>query len=260
MAWTMKANIQGPSGPAGDDGQEVSLRINGANIEWRLGTGTWNVLVPLSTITGPAGEDGKSVSIEGSVANASALPTGLGVGDAGKGYITTNDGHLHVWDGDSFVDVGTVRGPEGPQGLPGNDGADGDDGLNIELRNTGSAIEWRLGTGSWTNLINLTAITGPAGSPGTPGTNGLEVSLQNNGTDIQWRLGTGSWQTLVALAALKGAKGDPGNDGATGATGPAGVRGSKWFTGNGVPGTLAGAMTGDFYLDRDSGTVYELEV
>lgn len=260
MAWTMKANIQGPQGPSGDDGQEVTLRINGANIEWRLGTGTWNILVPLSTITGPAGEDGKSVSIEGSVVNAAALPTGLGVEDSGKGWITTNDGHLHVWDGDSFVDVGTVRGPEGPAGADGADGADGDDGLNIELRNTGSAIEWRLGTGAWTNLINLTAITGPAGAPGDDGADGLEVSIQNNGTEIQWRLGTGTWQGLVALAALKGDQGIQGIQGIQGTPGVAGARGTKWFSGNGVPGTVAGAATGDFYLDRVSGTVYELEV
>ena len=260
MAWTMKANIKGPQGFPGNDGQDVTLRVNGGNIEWRLGTDSWNILVPLATITGPAGEDGKSVTIVASVPTANDLPTGLGSGDAGKGYITSDDGHLHVWSGATFTDVGTVRGPAGPAGSDGQDGADGDDGLSVELRNTGSVIEWRRGTGSWATLYTLAAITGPAGAPGVAGTNGLEVSIQNNGTDIQWRLGTGSWQTLVALASLKGAKGDPGVDGATGPAGATGARGSKWFTGNGVPATLPGAMTGDFYLDRDSGTVYELEV
>lgn len=286
MAWTMKANIMGPQGPGGADGQNVSLRVANGNIEWRLGTGSWQTLVPLSTITGANGADGKSVTIVGTVANAAALPTGLGAADAGKGYITSNDGHLHVWSGTAFTDVGTVRGPVGPAGADGAAGTDGDDGLSVELRNTGSVIEWRQGTGAWATLYTLAAITGPAGATGTPGTagtNGLEVSLQNNGTNIQWRLGTGSWQNLVALASLKGdqgiqgvqgikgdtgtqgiqgVKGDQGIKGDTGAQGiqgVQGVRGSQWFVGSGTPGTISGSVPGDMYLDQVSGVVYALE-
>lgn len=36
------------------------------------------------------------------------------------------------------------------------------------------------------------------------------------------------------------------------------IRGNKWFTGNGAPGTLSGQQIGDFYLDRNTGKVYEL--
>lgn len=36
------------------------------------------------------------------------------------------------------------------------------------------------------------------------------------------------------------------------------IRGNKWFTGSGAPGTLTGQQIGDFYLDRTTGKVYEL--
>lgn len=62
---------------------------------------------------GPKGDDGKSVTIEASVPTAADLPTGLTEADAGKGWITDNDGHLHVWSGTSWTDVGEIRGPEG---------------------------------------------------------------------------------------------------------------------------------------------------
>lgn len=74
---------------------------------------------------GPPGEDGTSVQISGRVANQAALPTNLGPSDAGKGWITENDGHLHVWSGTGWTDVGLIRGPQG------EDGADGADGVSV---------------------------------------------------------------------------------------------------------------------------------
>lgn len=69
--------------------------------------------------------------------------------------------------------------------------------------------------------------------------------------------------------SLKGPQGNPGSAGVPGAdstvpgpTGPAGARGSKWFTGSGAPNaaTLAasGAVVGDFYIRTDTGEFYEL--
>ena len=72
---------------------------------------------------GPAGEDGTSVRIAGTVPTADDLPL-EGV-EPGDGYITGDDGHLHVWGGESWSDVGLIRGPAGP---PGADGADGEPG------------------------------------------------------------------------------------------------------------------------------------
>ena len=126
--------------------------------------------------TGPAGADGTSVTIAGSVATAAALPGGLGAGDAGEGYITENDGHLHVWSGAAWNDVGPVRGPQGATGPQGPAGATGSAGT------AGSA--------------------GSTGATGATGAAGLSVELQVSSGFVQWRQVGGSWANLAALSAF----------------------------------------------------------
>ena len=127
MAWGVAGNIQGPKGDPGDAGANgvgvASATVNGSGelISTLTNTSTVNA----GNVKGPAGADGTSVTIVGSVANASALPTGLTQADAGDGYITTDNGHLHVWSGSTFTDVGTVRGPQGEQGVKGDTGTRG---------------------------------------------------------------------------------------------------------------------------------------
>lgn len=78
------------------------------------------------SIVGPPGNDGKSVTIKGAVASIDELPTS---GNAeGDGWLTSDNGHLHVWDGEKFIDVGTIQGPEGKQGPPGQKGERGETG------------------------------------------------------------------------------------------------------------------------------------
>jgi hypothetical protein len=63
-----------------------------------------------------------------------------------------------------------------------------------------------VGATSWTDLIALSAITGPPGTNGTNGTNGTdgrEVELRTNTTHIQWRyVGVATWTDLIALSEL----------------------------------------------------------
>jgi len=54
-----------------------------------------------------------------------------------------------------------------------------------------------------------------------------------------------------------GPQGPAGPAGPAGATGATGTRGSLWYTGSGAPGTIAGVLTGDLYLDTASGDVYQ---
>lgn len=128
MAWSQTgANLKGPkgldgaTGPAGRGVQSAAVNASGELVITLTDSSTLN----LGVVKGAAGADGKSVSIQGSVAAQANLPTGLGAADAGKGYITANDGHLWVWSGTAFTDVGTVRGPQGPEGPRGLDGAAG---------------------------------------------------------------------------------------------------------------------------------------
>jgi len=90
---------------------------------------------------------------------------------------------------------------------------------NIELQATATHLQWRLvGASAWTDLVALSAITGPTGSTGAAG---AAVELQASGTHIQWRyVGGSTWTNVVALSSLVGATG------ATGATGPQGPAGS----------------------------------
>lgn len=57
---------------------------------------------------------------------------------------------------------------------------------------------------------------------------------------------------------VQGVQGPAGPAGSAGPKGDPGQRGTKWFSGTGTPGSIPGALTGDFYLDSATGTYYEL--
>lgn len=127
--------------------------------------------------TGPAGANGTSVTIAGSVVDENALPGGLGIGDAGQGYITEDDGHLHVWGGIGWTDVGEIRGPQGvtgPQGEVGATGATGVQGATGPIGTTGSqgvpGIEGPTGATGPSGPQGVTGATGPQGVTGPAGT------------------------------------------------------------------------------------------
>ena len=94
-----------------------------------------------------------------------------------------------------------------PRGLP---------GAEIELRVNDTHVQWRVvGAATWTNLIALSAITGPAGATGATGAagatgatgaNGQSPELQVSGTLLQWRYAGsgGTWTTLFDLDDLAG--------------------------------------------------------
>jgi hypothetical protein len=63
--------------------------------------------------------------MRGAVANAAALPA---TGAAGDAWLTEDDGHMHVWDGTRWFDVGQIRGPEGKRGPEGPTGVTGAQG------------------------------------------------------------------------------------------------------------------------------------
>lgn len=166
------AGSAGPQGSTGATGANGTPGTNGANGATGA-TGPQGITGNTGGVgaagatgaTGPAGNDGTSVTITGNVANAAALPTGLGPSDAGKGYLTDDDGHLHVWSGSSFTDVGTVRGPVGLTGATGSVGA------------TGAA-----GAAGGVGAAGATGATGPQGTAGTPGATG--ATGPNSATDL----------------------------------------------------------------------------
>ena len=130
MAWQTAGSLRGPKGDDGSDGQDGApgRGISAAAIQ---GDGTLLITFTdatqqnLGVVKGADGKDGTSVSIEGSVATSADLPDDLTEADKGKGFITQDDGHLHVWTGVEFDDVGNVKGPKGDQGNQGNQGPRG---------------------------------------------------------------------------------------------------------------------------------------
>lgn len=114
-----------------------------------------------------------------------------------------------------------LPGADGAPGAPGADGAPGSDGREVELQTNATHVQWRYaGDLTWTDLVPLITITGPAGADGADGAagadgaNGREVQLQAGTTHIQWRyVGDTTWIDLVSLAAITGPAGADGGDG-----------------------------------------------
>ena len=77
MAWTVEGSLRGPQGLQGVKGDK-----------------------------GDKGDAGAGIAIAGSVATYGDLPTGLGSGDAGDGYLVSADGLLYIWDGAAFPSDG----------------------------------------------------------------------------------------------------------------------------------------------------------
>ena len=76
-----------------------------------------------------------------------------------------------------------------------------------------------------------TITKGSADPSGTPQTGSLYIKTGVAYDDTLWSHSTSGWRK---------------------------IRGNKWFSGTGAPGTLTGQQIGDFYLDRLTGKVYEL--
>lgn len=191
--------------------------------------------------TGPAGSDGTSVTIAGSVPAAASLPGGLGPGDAGEGYITEDDGHLHVWGGASFTDVGTVRGPDGPTGPAGPQGLVGATGA------VGSAgAQGITGPTGATGSIGVTGATGPNSS--------TDLTYTRDTTTVTVESSTGNDATIPAadtnagvMSAADKSKLDGVSSGATANATDAQLRDRSTHT-----GTQAASTISDFSTAADS--------
>ena len=90
-------------------------------------------------------------------------------------------------------------------------GASGKDGREVELQNNGTAIQWRyVGDSSWTDLVQLSEITGPQGPKGNTGETGPQGEMGPQGP-----AGETGPQGPVGPAGKDGAQGPKGEIGAT---------------------------------------------
>ena len=194
--------LTGPQGPQGEPGpQGIQGEIGPQGPKGEQGE------------TGPQGEpgkDGTSVTIKGSVPTNSELSS-LANLQAGEGYITEDNGHLNVFNGSEFIDVGEIRGPQGLQGPQGETGPQGEQGIQGEKGDTGeqgpkgdtgSAFTYDMFT-----TEQLEALRGPQGEKGEPG----EVTFESL-TDEQ----------------IESLRGPQGEQGIQGPIGPAGSDGAAF--------------------------------
>jgi hypothetical protein len=141
--------IQGLKGDKGDTGNTGATGATGP-------TGPQGEQ-GIQGIQGIQGEQGTGVNILGSYANLTALQAAHPTGSPADAYLINND--LYVWSQStsSWINVGTIRGPQGDQGIQGIQGLKGDTG------NTGV-----------TGATGSTGAAGPQGEQGIQGIQGIQ--------------------------------------------------------------------------------------
>lgn len=215
--WVNGGHIQGPQGVPGPQGIEGPRGLQGD--EGNPGPpGPQGPRGPQGEIgiQGPPGIQGPAgvgINLKGEVPNHAALLLLPGPHDPGDAYITRDTGHLWVWNGSTWVDVGDivgpqgVPGPQGPQGPPGAQGPQGNNGLpgkdadlsNILAGNGISVIDngndtITIGLGTWTadvdadchTLLNLAGITGCNGILNITGDVNITGQYMINNTAISF--------------------------------------------------------------------------
>ena len=188
---------QGVAGPAGQDGAPGANGSNGTNgtngangapgsngsdgVDGAPGS---NGADGQDGLQGAAGADGTSIEIQGTKPTVADLPaTGNTVGDLWiidqtGGGATAGDGY--VWTvGNTWLNIGPLRGPQGIQGIAGTNGTDG--------------------------AAGTPGATGAAGADGADGTDGADGQAGTNGTD--------------GAPGATGSQGPQGIQGPTGAVG-----------------------------------------
>jgi len=187
--------VDGAQGPAGNDGADGATGPTGQ-------TGAVGATGQTGS-QGASGADGTSISVLGTVANCSGLPTSgntsgdlyvLDADDAGCSYGAGTAGDGYVWtSGNTWLNIGPLRGPQGIQGVQGAQGAQGAPGVNGSNGEQGiqgiQGIQGQAGQNGSngaqgeTGAIGPTGPTGPTGPIGPTGPPGAVESV-NAGTGI----------------------------------------------------------------------------
>ena len=185
--------------------------------------------------TGSRGDDGTSVTIVGTVATSSALPDPYN-GNNGDGYLTEDDGHLWVWNGSVWTDVGEIRGYTGSIGYTGSRGAL-DEWIYVTANHTATPNQRIVAdttAGTFTVTLPINPVVGyyvVITDGGDWSTNHLEVdpdgatvegytdnvNLDIAGITVEFIWANNTWQVTATLGIM----GDPGFTGSQGAPGEA---------------------------------------
>jgi hypothetical protein len=181
---------------------------------------------------GSRGTDGTSVQILGSTSTYAALP-GSYLGDIGDGYITSDNGHLNVWVGDSWSDVGNIVGPQGELGYTGSIGFTGSQGIDGYTGSQGD-----VGYVGSQGDVGYTGSQGEKGDAGYVGSQG-DVGYTGSTGDLGY---VGSAGDLGYTGSI-GFTGSAGSDGVIGRDGYTGSQGDIGYTGSAVEGLVSDGVS-----------------
>lgn len=181
---------EGVPGPAGSRGEKGDTGPAG----------------PASTVpgpTGPAGPKGDTgavgagLSITGTVASYSALPSGFGVGDAGKAYFVQADGLLYVWTGTAWPAQGNGAQFKGDKGDKGDPGIQGIQGVKGDTGSVGPAgpVGATGATGAASTVAGPQGVKGDTGPQGPQGIQGVAGVAPTNSV-LGSKAGTAAVLTL----------------------------------------------------------------
>jgi hypothetical protein len=236
--YTGSAGATGPQGYAGSAG---ATGINGYS-----GSLGYAGSLGYSGSIGATGPAGTGVYIKGTKIDITYLngPNATVTGSLGDAYLL-DSGHLAVWTGSTWVDVGNVQGPAGPtgplgysgsRGLSGYTGSAGSSGATGETGPTGDT-----GDPGPLGPSGLTGDTGDQGASGLTGDTGYIGSVGPSGyTGFTGSVGDAGPTGPTGYVGYSGSLGDTGYTGSVGAIGPSGYTGPTGPSGEigdkGIPG------------------------
>jgi hypothetical protein len=176
------------AGFTGSQGTEGFVGSSGFGFVGSAGIGFVGSASTAVGYSGSRGLAGTSVSIVGSVSTSALLPNPY-TGNIGDGYITTDNGHLNVYNGVGWDDVGQIVGDDGPLGYTGSQGSGfvGSAGLGLDGY-TGSQGAGFVGSAGANGTIGIDGYTGSqgggfVGSFGYTGSAGINGINGTNGID-----------------------------------------------------------------------------
>ena len=196
---------------------------------------------------GDKGDDGTSVKILGTKHSYNELP--LSNNANGDGYIIGEN--LYVWNGNTWVDVGQIKGPQG------------DPGTNAYISAVTASVSNTTGTpsvdvttaGTPSNISFNLAFNGLKGSSGNDGI-GIKSFVRTNGNGAAGS--TDTYTITFTNGETSAITVYNGSDGKNGASGAAGTNGSTWYNGITEPSTGTG-VDGDWYINTSTWNVYHKE-
>jgi len=232
LTWINAGPIVGASGGQGPRGYSGSRGVDGI-IGGAGYTGSRGNIGPsgASGMAGATGPQGTGISVSGTKASLASL-TGI-TGTPGQAYILSSNGHLAVWNGTTWQDVGQFSGPRGSTGEMGPEGASGE--------------------------IGPEGPPGPIGPSGMPGPSGIAGAFGPKGaTGATGPIGINGYTGSVGPSGPQGV-GATGNRGYAGSVGASGLAGSAAKIQTNIPTSSigkSGDTSGDMVIDLDGGYLY----